>query len=411
MIFKKIFRRLKYKSVNDKKINQFELIISGLILGISIKQLKLTDISEIKYFDKLIRESHHFTSSHASIYKKFKLVTTSKKYHITYHLNDVIINSDNPILIKNGTAYYFKYEFFNSFDKINLAGGNVICHGTNNCLVKNFEIINIEKGVFLGGNFPNNWYHWIIEILPKIVSINKELVYEKYPILVPEIIKKLPNHFKLLLHFCKKRQIIYINQKYNYKISDLIFVESPCVAPPNFKAEVYREHHLDYHTCELIMNSYKEELDLIPTYPSLKFEKIFLARKHSRTNYNQNEIILFLENRGFKTIYAEDLSYEQQINVFRNAKIILGPTGAAWANLIFCKNKPNAIIWVPELLEDASTYSNLARISCVNLLYIYFKTKSRSWNEFLNQKDNYIISLETLAKTLNYIEKRSILDI
>ncbi len=403
-ILKKILKKTIIKSINDKSISKFDLRFTSLILGLNLRQIKLNDFKNITYVDKLILSYPHFTSTHSTINKKHKIILTSKQIHIVYLINDVVINPETPILIKNEVAYYLNYDYFNCFSQINLSGGNIICHGTNNCLIEKNQIINLDKGIFLGGNFPNNWYHWIIEILSKIISIKQESFYDKYPLLVPGIINDLPNHKKLLLNFTNNREIIYLNSKFSYRVTDLIYPEAPCIAPPSFKVVEYREHHLDYHTCETIMRCYKSELDELSIDSNLSFNKIFLARKLSRTNYNQDEIISFLENIGFKSVYTEDLTLDQQISIFRNANMIVGPTGAAWANLIFCKNKPRAIIWVPELLDDASTYSNLAIISNVNLLYVNFKTRARSWNDFIKHDEYYEISTELLSKAIFQFE-------
>jgi hypothetical protein len=69
-------------------------------------------------------------------------------------------------------------------------------------------------------------------------------------------------------------------------------------------------------------------------------EKIFIDRSESPNDHcqikNNNEVIEFLNKKGFTSYKVGQLSFKQQIHLFKNAKIIVGAHGAAFANLAFC---------------------------------------------------------------------------
>lgn len=46
----------------------------------------------------------------------------------------------------------------------------------------------------------------------------------------------------------------------------------------------------------------------------------------------------FLSDCGFEIVYPELLSFEQQIAIFINAKVIIGPHGSAFTNIIFSEH-------------------------------------------------------------------------
>ena len=76
---------------------------------------------------------------------------------------------------------------------------------------------------------------------------------------------------------------------------------------------------------------------------ALKFdanEKVFIDRSESKFNHcqlqNNNEIKEFLINKGFSVYKAGQLTFEEQVYLFKNAKIIIGAHGAAFGNLVFC---------------------------------------------------------------------------
>lgn len=60
------------------------------------------------------------------------------------------------------------------------------------------------------------------------------------------------------------------------------------------------------------------------------------AKASSRTVINENELLPLLERFGFRTLYLEELSLQEQINEFSQAEAIVAPHGSGLANLVFC---------------------------------------------------------------------------
>ena len=73
-------------------------------------------------------------------------------------------------------------------------------------------------------------------------------------------------------------------------------------------------------------------------------QKFYIDRSDSKSNHrnlrkvlNENEVKNFLIKKGFSIIALSELSFSDQINLFHNAKQIVGLHGAGFANLIFSK--------------------------------------------------------------------------
>lgn len=56
---------------------------------------------------------------------------------------------------------------------------------------------------------------------------------------------------------------------------------------------------------------------------------------------------------GFTFVYMEDLSFCEQVSLMAQAEIIVGPTGAAWTNIIFASPGTKALCW---MARDAETF-------------------------------------------------------
>lgn len=68
-----------------------------------------------------------------------------------------------------------------------------------------------------------------------------------------------------------------------------------------------------------------------PTTP----ERIFVSRRGNRRITNNDEVSQFLETRGFKTCYFEDMTLSEEWSMARNAKAVIAIHGAGSANFIF----------------------------------------------------------------------------
>jgi capsular polysaccharide biosynthesis protein len=67
-------------------------------------------------------------------------------------------------------------------------------------------------------------------------------------------------------------------------------------------------------------------------------EKIYISREKAewRRVSNEDELWRQLQIKGFNKVRLEELSWREQISVFRNARSIVAPHGAGLSNLIFC---------------------------------------------------------------------------
>jgi len=92
--------------------------------------------------------------------------------------------------------------------------------------------------------------------------------------------------------------------------------------------------------------------------------QIYLARKSNRRRLvNQDEIISDAAKFGFDTVYTENLTFLQQLNLFHHAEFITGPTGAVMANYIFMNDRAKILGLTPEQNASHALPALLSSIS------------------------------------------------
>lgn len=129
-------------------------------------------------------------------------------------------------------------------------------------------------------------------------------------------------------------------------------------------------------------------------------KRIFLARKGTLRTYNQDEIIEALTPFGFSCIYFEEIDFCQQVMMMANADIIVGPTGAAWTNIIFAKPNTKALCWMAEEWGNLSCFSNLAAISKVDMSYISYCAGTTDSRELYYRK--YVIQVSDVIDWVSH---------
>lgn len=331
--------------------------------------------------------------------KKEEKKLASLGYNI---IQNGIIDSHSPFVMFNNVLYKQKYYTGHSEKEVGCKT-KLVLQTTPDYAYLNFQkpTKKIEKGIFLGGSWPYNWYHWLIEILPKI-ELLKYLPekYHTYPILVPHIIKDLKSHQSLLKKFFEKNIIIYLDDYCWHKVNEVIWIDSPTINSPSFRGYPKGFKLIDSNIHWEIMKSFQKRLITLIAQNKSDYKRIFLARKQEKRTYNQDEVYEMLKKYSFTAIYLEDLSISEQQSVIHGADFIAGPTGAAWSNLIFCKENTQALIWMPVVVKNVSIFANLAHLSNSSLVHYYFPCEAKSWAEFMHQEGTTVLDVNEIENII-----------
>lgn len=306
-----------------------------------------------------------------------------EKARVSATSSSVILNDKQVIMDRAIGPDQHKYDY---------AGSHILRHGGKMAIVHLDKSDVIKKGVFLGGNGSSNYYHWMVEILAKLEFFSKlPDHYRKYPLLVSEDVVRIPSFMETLDIFAKGCELIVLSKQLSYVVDELIYINSPNNLPFNLFGN--QKFKCAYVTIDSLSIDYirktalqaAEKTYILSNYP----KKLFLCRKSGLRNYNQDEVFDFLSGFGFTKIFMEDLSFLEQVRTVHHADIIVGPTGAAWTNLIFCRSGAKGLCWMASEFGDFSAYSNIAAMVGVDLRYLTYKAGVHSTVE-LYKKDYYI---------------------
>ena len=323
-----------------------------------------------------------------------KVLTYYKNKYKVYQIPKGRIYNDNvqnvAIISKNNIVDEASYQQVNGVLK---SAKHNICIKIGTPRIKkkiHGRVLNLAQGA--SGH--NNYSHWMLDMLPKLKLYSELFDYRDLNYIY---LDKLNGFQKSSLNLLGLDNIKLIeSQKYRHvECDELIAVQHPTY----FKGYILDQAQ---NIPEWIIHWLRESF----LKKSIEFktnDKIFIDRSDSLFKHcqiiNHNETIKFLKKKGFDILKLENLSFEEQIHVFKNAKVVVSAHGAGLTNL--CFSSPNCIVIEikpcrPGYAYQNKVYENISKIN--NLNYKLYST------EYLNTKNpngDIVVNTEKLNNYLN----------
>jgi len=338
LIFKSFFRSI------------FKILYGKIYFGDKIKNIEVNTINSASTIN--------FYNNKYNVYK----IINGRIY--SDNVNNVAIISGNQI-IKGASYQQINGELRDASENVALKIGTP-------------RIKKYYKGRVLclaqGASGHINYCHWLLDILPKI-----KLYSEIYKLsdLKYFYLNKLNNFQKesLKLLGLDGIEVIDSNSKRHIQSDEIVATDHPNY----YKGFILQEQkNMPSWIIEWLRNCFLRKLKKADSP-----EKIFIDRSQSIFKHcqivNYKDTIKFLEKYGFKSYKLENLSFEEQINLFQNSKTILSAHGAGLANLTFCSSNAKIIEIRPENHPN-EVYKTISKIN--NLNYnLYSTPKLKAANE------------------------------
>jgi capsular polysaccharide biosynthesis protein len=214
-----------------------------------------------------------------------------------------------------------------------------------------------------------NYAHWITEILPAVAAFCKNPEYKGIPIIINHgLHKNILNSLDLIagsreIIFLRQNEKIYVKNLYVVSVAGYASFEPRKINIPLSCSGLYNYEALNY-----IRKILRRKVVSNKKWP----KKIFLKRNSGyRSLTNSKEIEALLKKQGFEIYDFQNLALKDQIGLFSNADIIIGPTGAHFANIIFCNKNVNVYILISD--SKGSNYKywpNISSLFGIRVKYI-----------------------------------------
>lgn len=247
------------------------------------------------------------------------------------------------------------------------------------------------KALLLGSGTGENYYHWLMESLPRW-KIMQAANYSEYDfVLLPETVSRFEDEILDLLEIPPARRL-RCSKNFVHQFERLIV---PAMPFPHRKASAW--------VCAWVRSLFPND--------GLGAKKIFISRGGwpRRRLVNQAELEARLRGEGFISIQPERFSVAGQARLFCSAKYVVAAHGAGLANMVFAP--ANALLvelFHPDYIRP--TYESLAASAGLRYVAMTGHCRNRSGtvpNEGSEFDSEFEIDVSAVIRTLAENEFRS----
>jgi capsular polysaccharide biosynthesis protein len=213
----------------------------------------------------------------------------------------------------------------------------------------------MEEGILIGGRNDDNWYHWLAEYLPRVLTIPSDI-----PADVPVLISsRTPSTGVEALRELTDRPIVTLDSERSQSVGCLH------VAPP--VVQLLDTGSWDWDT-DLALDP--EPLDLLRTHWGVTKpregpgRRIFLHRRSARRAVvNEDELAAIAQRAGLELVDPGALTFAEQRVLYGETELLVSANGAVMANYLMMRPQSDIVALTSEQVSDARLAASLAAVA------------------------------------------------
>jgi len=260
-------------------------------------------------------------------------------------------------------------------------------------IFKREKIKKIKSAISLRDTGEASYFHFYNDFLNKIVLLDDLGIDKSLPLIISSNLNNKP-FFQNILERCSLKDR-------NWLIQDDFYIEA--------KEIIY---------CKVLphdKNHYFKLLDLlnIPKPDLASKKRIFLTRDSSkgRNIENIDKIIEIAKKYDFEIIDTDNISINEQIELFSKCRYLIGLHGAGLTNIIFRRGAPLSMleIFPPEHIPPHYYWLSLIFNYNYDGIVGTYNEQKKSQDSVISQKKSYYLDPDIFIKKLNRLRKEGFL--
>jgi capsular polysaccharide biosynthesis protein len=170
-----------------------------------------------------------------------------------------------------------------------------------------------------------NNYHWFFDCLSRLYLV---LEQEQRPIKIIMRRDMAPYQLETLAYVVKdypQAEIVYIGKHEKWQVEEFVL--------PSFMTNT-QSGYLPHEAAGWLRHKVWQGYGVQQTDQK---RRLYISRAKAKTRrvLNEQELLPLLERYGFEVVLAEELTYQQQVQLFYEAEVVVAPHGAGLTNLLF----------------------------------------------------------------------------
>jgi len=311
-----------------------------------------------------------------------------------------VYGGTNLIFMQDAVICHDLYDFVCDYTSEELHGRHVIDAKKMRMrlIVNDFAPMQIPiAAAFLDACAPN-YAHWLTEVLPRISVLCSQKDFNSVPLIINSGLHK--NLLESLSAVIGDERDVYLLPIGRAIEVDTLYVVSSCgYVPFDFRNKVSTPPAQGLF-CPTVLTMMSQTVSTGLQRSANWSQKIYLRRNSvGKIATNLPAVEKLLLDEGFVFVEPEKLNFAEQVMLFKNAKLIVGSSGAALANLIFCPVDARVVILIGKSARVSYWYwQNLAKAVNRSICYVLGEVPDV---DKTNNQPNFTVPLDALMRAVS----------
>jgi hypothetical protein len=344
-------------------IAKYCLVLGFIPAGIRVRGWSLTPIKKPKWVE---------LEANSNSWARAEKSNVNPKY---FQANNVSVTNGGVLLSEEGfldwdSAQNPCLDFVaGNLDYVIGTAANMVM-----CFVRDVKEGNtFDNAILLGSRVDSNWFHFLIETLPRLLWLEGVLP-PSIPVLVS---KRIPATALEALNLVTKRDILLVDSGKATSVKTA-FVAGPTVYHPDSQFLWNREDIIEVNLDSLLRLRETVLKKIQPRYTSLK--TYWVRASSQRVVTNEGQVRKVLVREGYKVIDPADLTFEEQVRGIFESESLVTAGGASMSNFIFANDHASLTVLVSSYGSTYPMPKILASASGVAINYV--SGRSCVWSRF-----------------------------
>lgn len=240
-----------------------------------------------------------------------------------------------------------------------------------------------EPVTWITDNWSTGYFHWMTDALPRLLALGVRI--QETMLILPAGLQAANFVRDSLRPFKLSR--IHVLQPGEVAVCDTLLLPNHTAPTGNYHEPLIRS----------LRQNYSESANFLE--PSKFSHRIYISRSRAqrRKIANEAEVLSLLEEFQFQTVYFEDRSFEEQVQIAQHAKYLVANHGAGLTNMLFMQ--AGASVLELRLENDGSNNCYFSLASALELKY-YYQTCAGENPDESSHMANLIVDIERLRQNL-----------
>jgi len=220
----------------------------------------------------------------------------------------------------------------------------------------------IAEGILLAGRSDGDWYHWLIEYLPRVLMIEPDLPPD-IPLLVT---RRTPESGLAALRAITDRPLVSFDPETLQSVGRLHVVAPPVQVLDTTRVPWSEGIRLNPQPLRALRTAWGLTDD-----PVVGGRRVFLSRRSAhRGLLNEKALVDSAIAHGLEIVEPGTMTFEDQLELFSSASLVVGASGAVMANYLMMSRGSRVIALTSEALTSFVLPAAIAAVAGVGFAYV-----------------------------------------